>query len=233
MCRSSLQIKESIEETTTGIVEVEPQAVAVLEQKLQQAVKELEKNKELLDLANKEIDEKNKKLNELLKELSKLKFRCENEPSFDIEKDKHCVEDIAFYTGLPNCDSLLLCYEMLKDKAENLSYGGHQPVNFEGRKSGPKRKLTTWQSFILVLLRLRLGLLERDLAERFKVSVSTVSDIIKTGIVFMKMELQELCIRWPRKEHLLLHAPSLQTAVSRSGQHNRLYRDLYGNTIKP
>ena len=143
MCRSCLQIKESIEETTTGIVEVKPQTVAVLQQKLQQAVKELEKNKELLDLANKEIDEKNKKLNELLKELSKLKFRCENEPSFDIEKHKHCEEDIAFYTGLPNYDSLLLCYEMLKDKAENLSYGGHQRVNFEGRKSGPKRKLTT------------------------------------------------------------------------------------------
>ena len=96
---------------------------------------------------------------------------------------------------------------MLKDKAEILSYGGHQRVNFEGRKSGPKRKLITWQSFILVLLRLRLGLLETDLAERFKVSASTVSDIIKTWIVFMKMELQELCIRWPRKEQICFYMP--------------------------
>ena len=56
-----LSTKESIEETTTGTIEVEPQTVALLKQKLQQAVKELEKNKELLALANKEIDEKNKK----------------------------------------------------------------------------------------------------------------------------------------------------------------------------
>ena len=32
------------------------------------------------------------------------------------------------------------------------------------------------QEFTMVLLRLRLGLLERDLAHRFKVSVSTVHE---------------------------------------------------------
>ena len=59
----------------------------------------------------------------------------------------------------------------------------------------------------LVLIRLRLGLFEKDLATRFRVSVSTVSDIFRTWIRFMRYELQPRCILWPSKEQIKHYMP--------------------------
>lgn len=58
-------------------------------------------------------------------------------------------------------------------------------------------------------MRLRLGLLERDLAERFRISVSSVSEIIRAWIKFMKTELHHLCIVWPSKEQLQFYMPPM------------------------
>lgn len=92
---------------------------------------------------------------------------------------------------------------MLKEKAANLSYG-----NFDYEtKAGVKRKLSLWQEFTLVLLRLRLGLFEKELANRYSVSVSTVSDICCTWIRFMKSELQPRCTLWPSKEQIKCYMP--------------------------
>ncbi|XP_046864346.1 uncharacterized protein LOC124458361 [Xenia sp. Carnegie-2017] len=52
----------------------------------------------------------------------------------------------------------------------------------------------------MVLLRLRLGLLEKDLAHRFRVAVSTVSVIVRSWLRFMRQELEPLCIQWPSKQ---------------------------------
>ena len=48
--------------------------------------------------------------------------------------------------------------------------------------------LSVWQEFTMVLLRLRLGLFTKDLAARFRVSVSTVSSVCRTWIMFMNEE---------------------------------------------
>lgn len=103
---------------------------------------------------------------------------------------------------------MVMCFDMLKEKATNLSYGGCRRLNFDEKKCGTKRKLSLWQEYTLALLRLRLGLLERDqLAERFRVSVSKVSEIFRTWIRFMKCELQPLCIVWSSKEQLKFYMP--------------------------
>ena len=39
-------------------------------------------------------------------------------PKFDIVDNKHS-EDISFYTGFPNFDTLLLCFDLLQEKAAN------------------------------------------------------------------------------------------------------------------
>jgi hypothetical protein len=91
-----------------------------------------------------------------------------------------------------------LCFfDMLKEKAANLSYGGRKRLNFDEKKCGTKRKLSLWHEFTLALLRLRFGLLERDLAERFRGSVSTISEIFR----------QPLCIVWTSKEQLKFYMP--------------------------
>ena len=48
------------------------------------------------------------------------------------------------------------------------------------------------------MMRLRLGLFERDLAHRFAISESTVSVIVRTWIRFLRLELQELILIPPR-----------------------------------
>ncbi|XP_015757044.1 PREDICTED: uncharacterized protein LOC107336483 [Acropora digitifera] len=99
---------------------------------------------------------------------------------FDIDQYKEKDSDIAFYTGFPNYKTLMLCYDIVKDSAKNISFGSHERRNFDCPavlQPGRPRALTTFQEFILVLMRLRLGLFEKDLAHRFRISESTVSEI--------------------------------------------------------
>ena len=53
-------------------------------------------------------------------------------------------------------------------------------------KTGPPRKLTLEQEFLMVMMRLRLGVLIEDLAFRFNVASSTASSIVITWIVLLE-----------------------------------------------
>ena len=48
------------------------------------------------------------------------------------------------------------------------------------QKPGPQRKMRLLDAFLLVFMRLHLRLLEQDLAQRFCVSVSTISQVLIT-----------------------------------------------------
>jgi hypothetical protein len=50
---------------------------------------------------------------------------------------------------------------------------------------GPKAKLRLVDEFLMVLMRLRLGLLVKDLEYRFKIAASSVSRIFNKWITFM------------------------------------------------
>ncbi|KAK2549324.1 hypothetical protein P5673_030147 [Acropora cervicornis] len=69
------------------------------------------------------------------------------------------------------------------------------------------RSMKYLSEFIMVLLRVRLGLFTKDLADRFRVSVSTVSSVCRTWIMFMRKELEPICIQWPSKEQILYYMP--------------------------
>ena len=94
---------------------------------------------------------------------------------------KFCIENVAkddqlitFYTGFPSYESLNVCYEYLGPGVNDLRYWGsnNQDISY-----GRKRLLSNHNEFFLVLVKLRLGLLEKDLANRFNVSTSTVCRI--------------------------------------------------------
>ena len=55
------------------------------------------------------------------------------------------------------------------------------------------------EEFFLVLVRLRLGLMEQDLAYRFSVSQSTVSRVTIVWINFMYLQFKQVSL-WPCKE---------------------------------
>ena len=107
---------------------------------------------------------------------AKVEFGAQTELTnfrFDIDQKKEKDSDIAFYTGFPNYKTLMLCYDIVKDSAKNISFGSHGRRNFDCPavlQPGRPRALTTFQEFILVLMRLRLGLFEKDLVHSFNIA---------------------------------------------------------------
>ena len=59
-----------------------------------------------------------------------------------------------------------------------------------------------------MLVRLRLGLLEQDIAYRFGVSQSTVSHIFSTWINFFYLQFRQMSL-WPPREYVQVHMPTL------------------------
>ena len=104
---------------------------------------------------------------------------------------------------------MLLC-DMLHDKAQNLNlYGSFAKKNTSPeQKLGRPRSMSIFEEYILTLMRLRLGLFQKDLAHRFNVSETTVSMVFNTWVrfMFMRVELEPL-IYLPRKE--VLHLPNI------------------------
>ena len=81
-------------------------------------------------------------------------------------------EDVPFYTGLPDRGTF---YAILQTCIN------HGVENYIGERS----TLTLEDSLFLTLVRLRLGLLQKDLAYRFKVSESTVSRIFNSWLMYL------------------------------------------------
>ena len=63
----------------------------------------------------------------------------------------------------------------------------------------PLASLSSENEFFLVLVRLRLGLLQEDLSDRFQVSSSTIVRILKKWLCVMYTKLKFL-IKWPSRE---------------------------------
>ena len=125
-----------------------------------------------------------KEKDELTRDSTRLQRALKN-PKFDISKFKKKDEDIEFYTGLPHWDALMLLYDMLHDKAQNLNYGSYAKKNTSPeQKPGRPRSMSIFEEFILTLMRLRLGLFQKYLAHRFNVWETTVSTLFNTWVRF-------------------------------------------------
>ena len=127
-----------------------------------------------------------------------------------IAASKFCIENIAnddplitFYTGFPSYDSLKACYEYLGPGVNDLKYWGS---NNQDIGHGRKRLLSNFNEFFFVLVRLRLGLFEKDLANRFNISTSTVCRICRTWIRFMYVRFKEIPL-WPSRDLVNLYMP--------------------------
>ena len=98
-----------------------------------------------------------------------------------------------------------LNYWQGKDSLKEKSY-----LADEGKqKPGPKRKMRLIDEFLLVMTRLRLGLLERDLADRFCVSTSSVSRILITWYNVLADHLRHLIV-WPSQDVIVKRMPVFQ-----------------------
>ena len=158
-----------------------------------------------------------KEIDELKSELQLLKKRHEQSKTvFDIDNFQGSDKDISFYTGFQNYATLKLCFSILEPNLGNIIYGKYKKCN-DPDNPGRPRKLSKWQEFIMVLMRIRLGLFARDLAHRFDISESTVSTVFRAWVKFLRAELEPVCIIWPSKEQIRHYMPPL---------FNKLYPDL-------
>ena len=107
-----------------------------------------------------------------------------------IQDDQKCLH---FYTGFLSFQMLMVCFNFLGTATSKLSYGDQQKLT-----KGKPHKLTPLNEFFLMLVRLRLGLYEQDIAYRFQVSQTTVSRICSTWINFCYCKFKELSI-WPSR----------------------------------
>ena len=121
-----------------------------------------------------------------------------------MKNDKKC----KYYTGLPSKEHFELILNYVQPKVEKMAYwrgtkyviGVKQIRRFlrSPKKFGPKRKVTIRDELFMVLMKLRLGLMTEDLADRFGISSSTVSSIFNTWIKVLSMCLKRL-IFYPDK----------------------------------
>lgn len=126
-------------------------------------------------------------------------------PEIVIEDIMDSDDEIMFYTGLPNYKTCIALFNSLIDAGANrLSTDNEEKINTNNL--GRKRKLRRVDEFLLVLMRLRLGLLLKDLEYRFKISTSTVSKIFNSWISFM-FECMQSIVFLPELEVLKMHIP--------------------------
>ena len=93
------------------------------------------------------------------------------------------LADPKFYTGLKNREFLDTLFEWIESEGRNVD-SGPLPMNRSDK-------------FLVVLMRLRLGLLQKDLACRWAVSQSCISKVLGKWIPFLARQLEQL-IQWPQ-----------------------------------
>ena len=121
-----------------------------------------------------------------------------------------------FYTGFQDYATFKIFYDMLGPAVNCLNYWGSEIVGATKSVQGRNRSLSPMEECFLVLVRIHLGLFEKDLAYRFGISISTVSRICITWINFLFIKLKELPL-WPKREIITANMPSV-------------FKDLYPTT---
>ena len=139
---------------------------------------------------------------------------CNCKPSSGGRQDKFTksmVRDdssVTYYTGLPSLSVLLHIFSLLEPLCSKLSlWGNTSKTTTKPSKPGPSRKLTTYEEFLLTLLRLRQGVGVRFASDLFGISESLAGNIFRTWISLMSNNLGPLLIKWPSREQLQLNIP--------------------------
>ena len=88
-----------------------------------------------------------------------------------------------FYTGLPTYTVFKAVFDFLELKMLHA-----RRDSIKDTSKGRKRKVTLMEEFLSVLMRLRLGLVVEDVADRFQISVGTCSRVFHTWIKVIAQE---------------------------------------------
>ncbi|XP_033730955.1 uncharacterized protein LOC117320435 [Pecten maximus] len=122
-----------------------------------------------IEILQKEIEKLSTQINDMEDQLNEYKGN-----RFSIEKIKDDPKAMLFYTGFINYSVFESILKYLSPKAEKLRYwrgkGEDIGLNNDARqneKQRPARKLSIEEEFFMILVRLKVGLFVRDIADRF------------------------------------------------------------------
>ncbi|KAL5010708.1 hypothetical protein ScPMuIL_013013 [Solemya velum] len=135
-------------------------------------------------------------------------------PDLVYEDIRHDDSKIIFYTGIPDKVTFDALFDEMSDASEKTSSNGKSTS--DEKAGGRPRSLRLIDEFLMVLMRLRLGLLVDDLSARFCISASACSRVLNSWINYLDSKLHFL-IMWPSKDAVEHNMP-------------KLFRDKFPNT---
>lgn len=145
---------------------------------------------------------------QIKKQTEKIK-QCKCETPYNkkvLISDKKC----EFYTGIQTLAMFDKLHKIVSPYVKK-RWRGIKLTELTSKKStmrfGPERKLPSRDEFLLTLMKLRLGLLTEDLANRFKISIGLTSSIFLTWVKACSLVLAPL-IFMPEQEFVSNTRPS-------------------------
>ena len=124
-------------------------------------------------------------LTEKAQDLEEEREELKEKQHFHLSSTAHDDSAVRFYTGFETLSALMVCFNFLGPAVNKLNYWASSSTCVRATSKsnkGRKRILSLLEEFFLVLVCLRLGPLEQDIANRFGISQSTVSRILITWI---------------------------------------------------
>ena len=134
-----------------------------------------------------------KRVDELTKKLAVERFGVERYGSND--------ELFCFYTGIRSVKVYYYMFNLWKPTADTMQRRYYQPVEDANPRVGRPSCMKLIDECFMLLVRLRLGTPEIELADRFNCSVSTVSRKLITWINYLYFILGSWCI-WQTREKI-------------------------------
>ncbi len=140
----------------------------------------------------------------LKKRIKRLEEQKEIE-RFGVRRFMASDSDMRFFTGVPDYQTFVALYNLVKPRpgfSFKSYYNGYSNVSKDPTyvvSRGRPRKLCDIDELFLTMTRLRLGLLEKDLADRFNIAQQEVSEIFATWIDRMSDCLGQLSFSTDRE----------------------------------
>ena len=121
--------------------------------------------------------------------------------------------DVKKFTGVADVSMLKFLYEELSKDARSMRHwrgGKHTDLseNSISNRKGPAKKLRIEHEFLLTLMKLHLGLLNDDVAWRFDVSSSLISEVFFTWMRLIALDLRFMII-WPSRGEIKRNLPEV------------------------
>ncbi|XP_069121866.1 uncharacterized protein [Argopecten irradians] len=161
---------------------------------------------------------KNLKINDMKNEIEHLKLENIKLKAILKQKSQTCLtlqtvtksnKKMKFYTGFPTVKAFMVVYTYILATFKDITYW-KGPSRVTANPLKPKRtmtrKLSKKEEIIMTMMKIRLGLLNQDLGDRFGVSATCVSNIISTWIRILGKVIGDLVFN-PKKEVVKANLP--------------------------